>query len=142
MKTLACLGLWLLALLAVLAPQGLEKAEIGSTKNVHRLGDLWFGGQFAEADIAELADAGIRRVITLREDGELGWDERAGVEAAGIEFVALGFREPETLTDEVFDRLRALLARDGVPTLLHCASANRVGAAWIPYRVLDQGVPL
>jgi uncharacterized protein (TIGR01244 family) len=139
MKTLACLGLWVLA---VLAPQGLEKAEIGSTKNVHRLGDLWFGGQFAEEDIAELADAGIRRVITLREDGELGWDERAGVEAAGIEFVALGFREPETLTDAVFDRLRALLATDGVPTFLHCASANRVGAAWIPYRVLDQGVPL
>ena len=25
---------------------------------------------------------------------------------------------------------------------MHCASANRVGAVWLPYRVLDQNVPL
>jgi hypothetical protein len=25
---------------------------------------------------------------------------------------------------------------------LHCASANRVGAVWIPFRVLDQGIEL
>lgn len=143
MKTFACLGLSLWALLLPPAfAQELERAELGSTANVHRLGDLWFGGQFAAKDVPVLDGAGIRRVITLRQEGELEWDERAALEAAGIEFVALGFRSPETLTDELFDRLRALLSQEGVPTLLHCASGNRVGGAWIPYRVLDQGVAL
>jgi protein tyrosine phosphatase (PTP) superfamily phosphohydrolase (DUF442 family) len=26
------------------------------------------------------------------------------------------------------------------PLLFHCASANRVGALWLPYRVLDNGI--
>ena len=36
--------------------------------------------------------------------------------------------------------LAALREAAGTPTMLHCASANRVGAIWLPYRVLDEGI--
>jgi hypothetical protein len=36
--------------------------------------------------------------------------------------------------------VRELLRTTERPLLFHCASANRVGANWIPYRMLDQGV--
>lgn len=116
-----------------------EAAELGATRNVHRAGDLWLAGQFTEADVARLKDAGIARVITLRGPEEVDWDEAGALARAGIELAALpvqGSLEANTL-----DRLRAQLAQPG-PTLVHCGSANRVAAAWIPYRVLDQGVPL
>jgi protein tyrosine phosphatase (PTP) superfamily phosphohydrolase (DUF442 family) len=52
-----------------------------------------------------------------------------------------GFQQPEELTDAVFDGARKALApADGAPVLLHCASANRVGAIWLAHRVLDDGL--
>ena len=36
--------------------------------------------------------------------------------------------------------LAALRSHAGTPTILHCASANRVGGALIPYFVLDEGM--
>ena len=120
----------------------LESATLGTTRNVHRLDSLWFGGQFDLADLEAIQQAGIRTIVTLRTEGELDWDEQAAVEAAGLTYHELPFRAPETLTDELFGRLREWLRTREEPALLHCGSANRVGAAWLPYRVLDQGVPL
>lgn len=147
------LGLCLASLLSLLlvgaplaqderAPTGVEPAALGDAINVHRSGALWFSGQFSATDVPHLKSAGIRRVITLRKDGEVSWDEAGAVTAAGLAFESLPFSAPESLSDEVFDRLRVLLAEDAGPTLLHCGSANRVGGAWLPYRVLDQGVPV
>ncbi len=117
-------------------------ASLGGTHNVHRAGNLWFSGQFRPEDVATIAKSGVRRVVTLRTDGELEWDPAAAVRAAGLEFVAVPFRAPASLTDEVFDRVRDLLGDDAGATLLQCGSANRVGGVWLPWRVLDQGVPL
>ncbi len=46
----------------------------------------------------------------------------------------------EDIDDETFDRFRELI-RDGGrrPVLVHCSSANRVGALLIPYLILDEG---
>ena len=123
-------------------PAPIRSAELGDTVNVHSSGTLYFAGQFTETDIAVLKAAGVKRVITLRTDGEIDWDEEAALKAADIEYVAIPFRTPESLTDGVFDSVRMLLAEQGSTTLFHCGSANRVGAAWLPYRVLDEGVPL
>jgi uncharacterized protein (TIGR01244 family) len=123
-------------------PVDIEEAALGAAVNVHRSGELWFSGQFTQADVDVLRKHGIERVITTRTDGEVDWDERGLVEAAGMEWVSVPFRQPDSLTDEVFERVRELLAVDAGPTLFHCGSANRVGGVWLPYRVLDQGVPL
>ncbi len=124
-------------------PAPVRKAKLGSTKKVHSSGELYFSGQFALEDIESLKTAGIRRVITLRTPEELEWDERAALESAGIEFVEIPIRDAASMTDEVLDQVRnQLTASRSTTTLLHCASSNRVGAAWLAWRVLDEGVPL
>lgn len=50
-------------------------------------------------------------------------------------------RHLEKLTDKVFDETRKLLNDKAKrPLILHCASANRVGAVWLAHRVLDGGL--
>ncbi len=108
-----------------------EAADLGNTYNVHVCGDLHFAGQFTPADIEKIKASGIKRIITLRGENEIEWDEKALVEKAGLEFVRTQFRAPDTLTDEVFHRIRALLESEQ-NTLLHCGGANRVGGDWLP----------
>ncbi len=116
--------------------------DLGETRNVHSCGKLCLAGQFGASDIDEIKAADIRRIISLRTEGEIEWDEKAAIEAADLEFVHIPFRSSDSLTDEVFDEIRKLLKDDAHGTLMHCASANRVGGVWLPYRVLDQGVAL
>ena len=115
-------------------------ASLGNAKNVHRLNDLFFSGQFSREDIQQIKKARVGRVITLRTDGELDWDERSAVEAAGLQFEQVPVGGADALTDEVFDKVRRLLKDKSQPTLLHCGSANRVGGVWLTRRVLDEGV--
>lgn len=115
-------------------------AKLGNTRNVHACGNLFLAGQPTKDDIKVLTGKGIRRVITLRSDGEIDWDEERAVTDAGIGFVRIPLTGVETLTDQTLDRIRKLLSDQQTPTLLHCGSANRVGGVWITHRVLDQGV--
>ena len=84
-------------------------ASLGNAKNVHRLNDLFFSGQFSSEDIQQIKKARVGRVITLRTDGELDWDERSAVEAAGLQFEQVPVGGADALTDEVFDKVRRLL---------------------------------
>ncbi|MCA9034103.1 MAG: DUF1080 domain-containing protein [Planctomycetaceae bacterium] len=117
----------------------LETAELGDTKNVTRAGDVWLAGQPSREQIRRLPALGIRTVISLRKDGELDWNERELVESLGMTFVELPFRESDELTNDVFEKamqkLKSASAENGV--LLHCASANRVGAVWMVHRVMN-----
>lgn len=120
-----------------------KEAQLGATRNVHSCGSLLVAGQPAPEDVEVIKAKGIKRVVTLREAGEIDWDEAALVKRAGLDFIAVPFALPDSLTDQVFDKVRGLLRdADKTPTLLHCGSANRVGAVWLTHRVLDQGVPL
>ncbi len=48
----------------------------------------------------------------------------------------------ERLDDSVFEQFRTLLRdRSKQPLLVHCASANRVGALLLPYLILDENRP-
>ncbi|MEE3373111.1 MAG: methyltransferase domain-containing protein [Planctomycetota bacterium] len=139
-------GLFLLSLVSANASDGparIEKAMLGETRNVHQCGKLYLAGQPKRGDLARIKAQGIKRIVTLRQDTELDWDQAAAARDLGLEFIKVPFRAPNTLTDEVFDKVRTLL-RDtaNTPTLLHCGSANRVGAVWLTFRVLDQKVPL
>ena len=118
----------------------LEKAKLGSIKNVHKCGGHYLTGQCVESDIALMKQAGISKVITLRTDGEIDWDEGGLIKKAGIDFFSVPIGKPYKLTDELFEEIRNHLKTESV--LLHCGSANRVGGVWLPFRVLDQGVAL
>ena len=70
------------------------------------------------------------------------FDEAALVTKLGMAYHNLGFGSAEELTDDLFTRARGILADQlQRPLLFHCASANRVGAFWLAYRVLDEGEP-
>ena len=119
--------------------QKLRSDSLGSTNNVHRAGTIIMGGQPSADDLTLAQKAGVGTVITLRSHGEISWDEKEIVERLGMKFIDLGFRVPEDLTDEVFKKSRRALthANEKNGVLIHCASANRVGALWLVFRVLD-----
>ena len=86
---------------------------------------------------------GVQTVVNLRYEDELDWNEKGIVQSVGLDYRDVPFKAPETLTDEVFDETRSLLSDDAKkPLLLHCHSANRVGAIWLAHRVLDDGLAL
>lgn len=119
----------------------LEAASLGSTERVHRFGGTWLASQPSKDDLRLASEIGIRTVVNLRKPAEIDWDEKAAVEALGMAYESFGFQQPEELTDAVFDgALRALAPAAGAPILLHCGSANRVGAIWLAHRVLDDGL--
>jgi len=99
-----------------------------STGEVRPVDGITSAGQPDEAGFKVFADQGYTTVIDLRTVGEdRGLDEPAVVESLGMEYVLLpigrdgiNFENAKTL-----DKL--IEAADG-PVLVHCGSANRVGA--------------
>lgn len=98
------------------------------------------------AQLAALRTAGVGSVLNFRIEYETpDFDERAAVEAAGMTYERLGYRDATALSDRVFDAGRAALARADqgrVALAIHCRTGNRVGPVWAAYRVLNQGVPI
>lgn len=123
--------------------QVLEPYELGEISTLHKFGDMYLASQPQEDDFETAKNAGIRTVINMRHPEEMtDFDEEATVTALGLEYINLPWAKPEELTDKVFDRARELLNTSEKPILLHCSSANRVGAVWIPWRVLDGGIDI
>jgi uncharacterized protein (TIGR01244 family) len=58
----------------------------------------------------------------------------------GMGYHNVPWNGPDELTDERFDTVRELLRTAERPLLLHCSSGNRVGAMWLAYRALDDGL--
>ncbi len=116
----------------------LEPATLGSTGNVHVFGETILCGQPSEEDLEIAKSQGFKTIISLRMPEETKWDEGPVVEALGMKFVRIPFAGAEALTDDVFDKIRRILSDNQAgPVMLHCASANRVGAIWLAHRVVD-----
>jgi len=120
-------------------PPVLEPAACGAIAPLHSFGGIYLAGQPSAEDLEAAQRAGVKTVVTLRKDGELDWNEQQVVDDLGMTYVSLPYGSPDELTDEVFDAGRELLDTVERPMMLHCHSANRVGALWLPWRVLDGG---
>ena len=99
------------------------------------------GGQPTEAQLEAFRAAGGEVVLDIRVPreprplDEVGVTQRLGLEYQVVPVIA------GTLTDATLEQiLDALREAQGRTTLFHCASGNRVGAALIPYLVLDQAM--
>ncbi len=119
----------------------LEPIECGTVKRIHQFASVFLASQPQPGDFREAQKHGIKTVINLRFADELDWNEAKVVNELGLEYHNVPFSAPETLTDDVFSTVSALLnAKDKHPVLLHCSSSNRVGAIWLAHRVLDDGL--
>lgn len=120
-----------------------QPVQLGSIQPLHELDGVYLAGQPKEADLALLAERGVRTVVNMREASEpIGYDERAAVEAAGMTYVHIPWKGPDALTDDVFATYREQFATAERPVFVHCGSSNRVGALWAAHRVLDSGLEL
>lgn len=116
----------------------LEKTKLGALPKSSAFADIIFGGQPSADDLKEAKKKGVKAVLNLREAKELDFDEAALVKQLEMKYHHVPFQGVPALTDDVFDQVRAVLNDKGErPLLLHCAAANRVGAVWLAYRVLD-----
>lgn len=121
-----------------LATHTLEPSQCGSIARLHTLGGVLLASQPKSDDFALAKAGGVKTVINLRHDSEIkDFDEKKIVEGDGLAYIHIPFEGPAELTDEIFDQVREQLNNAPRPILLHCASANRVGAVWLAHRVLD-----
>lgn len=118
----------------------LARAVPGLAQGYCPLPGVATAGQPGSDQLRAIAAAGYRAVLDLRAPGETrGYDEVAVARQAGLRYENLPVTAA-TLKDADFDRVRAFLSDESnVPLLVHCASANRVGALLLPYLVLDLG---
>jgi uncharacterized protein (TIGR01244 family) len=121
----------------------LEPYSCGSIQRMHTLGGVFLASQPAAEDLQHAKEGGIKTVVDLRKPEEnRGFDEPKRVQELGLTYVSIPFQSPEELTPELLDRARAVLNDDSKkPILLHCSSANRVGAVWLAHRIVDGGLP-
>jgi uncharacterized protein (TIGR01244 family) len=99
------------------------------------------GGQPTDAAFAKLAANGYRAVLNLRTASE-GIDlkhEQEAIEKAGMRYVSIPVVSSAPKPEQVDEFIKSVKDKDNQPMLIHCGSANRVGAFWMIYRVVEQG---
>lgn len=101
-------------------------------------------GKLSPEKVAKAAEAGIEHIINLQPEAELTFDEKATVEAAGMDYTHLPISGADDLKQlNLLEFDKALRAHHGKKTLLHCGSGNRVGACvalragWLRGRKMD-----
>jgi len=99
------------------------------------------GGMISDGAMRTFESKGFRTVVSLLTSGE-GVDVHAGrARSAGISYYNLGVT-PEGPDDSVLEAFKEIMADpENYPVMVHCSSANRVGALWARYRI-DMGVPV
>jgi uncharacterized protein (TIGR01244 family) len=97
-------------------------------------------GLVREGGIGELKALGFTAIIDLRTPPEGTAAEKAAAAATGLRYFNIPVSKGTPRDDQV--REFATLVEDvtNYPVLVHCASANRVGAMWTLYRVM-KGIP-
>ena len=99
------------------------------------------GGQPTEQAFAKVAASGFHSVLSLRTAGE-GVDlikERAIVEKAELRYFNIPVVSTAPRAEQADEFIKLVKEKSNHPMLINCASANRVGAFMMIYRVVEQG---
>ena len=99
---------------------------------------LVIGGQPDAAALKTMAGQGLKTVVNLRPDREADIDHAALAKAHALRYVHIPVAGKAGLNDVAIDALEAVLAA-GEPTLVHCASGNRVGALFALHAARHRG---
>ena len=137
----------LIAVLAAAAPaaaQQVTKETRDGIKYFSRLETtVACAGAITSDAMPEIKKMGFASVINLREAQEPGADidtHRAAAEAAGLRYYHVPFNgaKPDPKVADQF--VKIISSSEAAPAFIHCASANRVGGAMIPFFILDNGM--
>lgn len=91
------------------------------------------GGLLHPEAIDEFARKGIKLVIDTRTPVEGTVEEKARVEAAGMNYLNIPIRSQ--ISGDMIETLRqALREYAGQPIVMHCRSGRRVGMLWVAYQ--------
>jgi uncharacterized protein (TIGR01244 family) len=123
--------------------QKLEKPGISNFTKVDAV--VACGGATETAALEGLKADGFKAVINLRQATERGAnieENRGRAATLGLKYIHIPFNAsaPDEKTIDGF--LAAVQDKSHHPVYIHCASANRVGAAWLVKRVLQDGWPV
>lgn len=119
----------------------LEPYECGTVTRLNTLGGVFLASQPNVADIEQAAMGGIELVVNMRHESEMtDFNEKEVAEKNGMRYINLPWNGANELTDKILDEARRILREETRPMMVHCSSANRVGAVWLAYRVLDNGI--
>lgn len=114
------------------APAASLKVDLGAVVTegvVQPVDGVSSAGQPDEAAFKVFAEQGYKTVIDLRAAREdRGLDEPAVVEGLGMNYVNLPITGLEAISFDNARKLDQLIANADGPVLVHCGSANRVGA--------------
>jgi len=118
-----------------------QHRPIGEYVRLFEKDGVLLGATPSPDSLKELADQGVKRVISVQHSSEMDWEEQRDVEAMGMEFYHYPIAELNDFSDPSLAKIRNLLEEsDQYPVLFHCSAAIRVSAVWIAFRVLDQNV--
>lgn len=91
---------------------------------------LYTGGEVDAAALEQARSAGVKIIVNLRPDGETpDFNEAAASQELGLDYQHLPITGSDDFNRATVERFDQILAGAGAsPTLVHCASGNRVGA--------------
>jgi len=112
----------------VSSPLKVDLAEVVASGSVSPVDGITAAGQPDEAALRVFAENGYVAVVDLRTEGEdRKMNEPEAVEELGMAYVSMPI-SGDGITFDNARQLKEVLDGYDEPVLLHCASANRVGA--------------
>lgn len=91
--------------------------------------DILACGMPSDQDLQDVAKKGIKTIINLCPQEETPSGEATSVEQLGMTYINIPIRGPQDLSREAAKQLAAVMDDCSQhPLLIHCRSANRVGA--------------
>lgn len=107
---------------------------IPGLNHLWKVDNLYLAGQPSAESISEIKALGIERVFNLRAESEMDFSEqKAGFEAAGIEYIQLPILDAtKSLDKENVAKLNTMIDPTK-PNFIHCGTANRVGGWLMTY---------
>ncbi len=119
----------------------LEPYECGTITRLNTYQGVFLASRPAASDLEQAKKGGVKTVVNMMHaDEQAGFDEGAFVRGLGLAYENPAWNGDAELTDAMIERNLDLLRNAERPMLVHCSSANRVGAIWYAYRALDGGL--
>ncbi|MCZ6793209.1 MAG: sulfur transferase domain-containing protein [Planctomycetota bacterium] len=130
-----------------IAAKLLEPKEGGipvSRGSCYRLGSFYLAGQPFQPDFVIAREKGVKTVINVRmeqELGGLGFNVRRAVEGIGLTYVHIPVA-PETIDDALAEKFLKAMREAEKPVLLQGSNGNRVWGLWALYIGVEHGISL